>query len=92
MIYGKTNPEFQICSKTYDGNPLNVGNSNCIGFWAGRKEDVDVAYAEALAAGGTSVSEPANQDSHLYRCLIQDLDGNHLKIMFWLDNSEKPTG
>ncbi len=59
VIYGKTSPEFQISSKTHDGEVLAVGNSNCVGFWAGRQQDVDEA---------------------------------HVKIMFWLDDPEKPTG
>jgi predicted lactoylglutathione lyase len=92
VIYGKTNPEFQISTKTHDKRALTVGNSNCVGFWAGRREDVDAVFAEAIKAGGTSVSGPTNQGNHMYHCVIRDLDGNFLKIMFWLDNPEKPTG
>ena len=92
IIYGKTNPEFFISTKTADKKPLNVGNAMTVGFWASSAAEVDKVYALALGAGGQSIEKPHQESEFLYTCYIQDLDGNRLEIMKWTDNPKKPMG
>jgi predicted lactoylglutathione lyase len=92
IIYGKTNPEFFISSKSITNEPVQTGNASYVGFWADSIETVDAVYKEALACGGTSLQAPGFEDRHLYTCFIKDLDGNSLEIMKWFDDPDKPTG
>lgn len=92
VVYGKTNPEFFIGTKTHDNKSVRIGNGSTVGFWTNSKEEVDAVYQEALAAGGSSIREPGFQGHQLYTCFVQDLDGNVLEIMKWFDDKEKPTG
>lgn len=92
IVYGKTNPEFFINTKSYDKNPLQIGNASSVGFWANSTEIVDAVYKEVLAYGGTSLQAPGFEDRHLYTCYAKDLDGNTLEIMKWFDDPAQPTG
>lgn len=92
IIYGKTNPEFFISSKTLDKKSLSVGNAMTVGFWATSASEVDKVYALAIEAGGKSIEKPHQVSEFLYQCNFQDLDGNKLEVMKWTDNPNKPTG
>lgn len=92
VVYGKTNPEFFIGTKTYDNKPVRAGNGNTVGFWTNSKEEVDIIHQEVLAAGGSSLRAPAFEGPHLYTCYVRDLDGNVLEIMKWFDDPNRPTG
>ena len=92
VIYGKTNPEFFISTKTSDKKSLSIGNAMTVGFWATSAAEVDKVYALAIEAGGKSVEKPHQASEFLYTCYVQDLDGNNLEIMKWTDNPNKPTG
>jgi len=92
VVFGKTNPEFFIGTKTHDNKSIRIGNGNTVGFWTNSKEEVDVIHQEAIAAGGSSLRSPSFEGKHLYTCYIRDLDGNVLEIMKWFDDPDKPTG
>lgn len=92
VIYGKTNPEFFISTKTSDKKSLSIGNAVTVGFWAASAAEVDKVYALALEAGGQSIEKPHQSSEFLYTCYVQDLDGNRLEIMKWTDNPKKPMG
>lgn len=92
IIYGKTNPEFFISTKTSDKKALTVGNATTIGFWAASSAEVDRVYALAIEAGGKSIEKPRQVSEFLYACNFQDLDGNVIEVMKWTDNPNKPTG
>lgn len=92
VVYGKTNPEFFIGTKTHDGKPVQLGNGFYVGFWASSTEEVDAIYRQAIEAGGSSIRAPGLDGSHLYTSYIRDPDGNALEIMKWFDDPNKPTG
>jgi catechol 2,3-dioxygenase-like lactoylglutathione lyase family enzyme len=55
-----------------------------VGFVADNEDEVSSAYAAAIAAGGTSESEPAIREyfgPSYYAANIADFDGNHLEIV-----------
>lgn len=92
IVYGKTNPEFFISTKSGDNNPLQISNAAVVGFWAVSKEMVDAVYKEVIACGGAGLQAPGFEDRHLYTCYVKDLDGNTLEIMKWFDDPSRPTG
>ena len=49
------------------------------------REDVDLLYSKALAAGGTKASDPQDH-GFMYVQSFYDLDGHHWEL-FWMDQS-----
>jgi len=92
IVYGITNPELFVGTRSNDGSALEVGNSHLIGFFTKLDERVDACYAAALEHGGTGLVAPHRQSRHIYQCKFKDPDGNAIQILHWTDDPENPTG
>ena len=56
-----------------------------VGFVAASKEEVNAAYAEAMAAGATEIHPPGPQlhyDPRYYAAQVRDLDGYTLEFVY----------
>ena len=81
QFYGsKASPSMIAISKPYDEQPATVGNGSMFGLPAASKEDVDAAYAAAIAAGGTCDGAPGQRLPTFYGAYFRDPDGNKICV------------
>ena len=79
QFYGsKETPGMIAVSKPYDEKPATAGNGTMFGLPAATKEQVDAAYAAAIAAGATCDGAPGQRMPTFYGAYFRDLDGNKL--------------
>jgi catechol 2,3-dioxygenase-like lactoylglutathione lyase family enzyme len=70
--------------KPFNGQPANCGNGWMVAFAVRSRADVDLAYAAALAAGGTDEGAPGprpNFAADYYGAYVRDPDGNKLHFV-----------
>ncbi len=88
--YGlETDCQFWVVSPI-DRNPATVGNGTHIALLAATREQVDAAYAAAMANGGSDEGPPGlrpHYHEHYYGAYFRDLDGNKLQVV-----CHKPAG
>jgi catechol 2,3-dioxygenase-like lactoylglutathione lyase family enzyme len=81
QFYGsKDTPGMIAVSKPYDEKPATVGNGSMFGLPAATKEQVDAAYAAAIAAGGACDGPPGQRMPTFYGAYFRDLDGNKVCV------------
>jgi catechol 2,3-dioxygenase-like lactoylglutathione lyase family enzyme len=81
QFYGsKETPGMLAVSKPYDEKPATAGNGTMFGLPAATKEQVDAAYAAALAAGGTCDGAPGQCMPTFYGAYFRDPDGNKVCV------------
>jgi catechol 2,3-dioxygenase-like lactoylglutathione lyase family enzyme len=81
QFYGSpTTPGMIAVSKPYDEQPASVGNGTMFGLGAASNDQVDAAYAAALAAGGTDDGAPGARMPTFYAGYFRDLDGNKVCV------------
>ena len=81
QFYGsKGTPAMIAVSKPYDEKPATVGNGSMFGLPAASKEQVDAAYAAAMAAGGTDDGAPGQRLPTFYGAYFRDPDGNKICV------------
>jgi len=81
QFYGsKETPGMIAISKPYDEQPATAGNGSMFGLPAATKEQVDQAYAAAIAAGGVCDGAPGQRMPTFYGAYVRDLDGNKVCI------------
>jgi catechol 2,3-dioxygenase-like lactoylglutathione lyase family enzyme len=81
QFYGsKETPGMLAVSKPYDEKPATAGNGTMFGLPAATKEQVDAAYAAALAAGGTCDGAPGQRMPTFYGAYFRDPDGNKVCV------------
>ena len=72
-------------AQPFDGQPATAGNGIMPAFRAGSKDEVDAAYAEGLASGGTEEGAPGYRDAYeddFYVAYLRDPLGNKVAIFF----------
>ena len=69
-------------TRPFDGNVATVGNGVMGALQAKSKEQVDQAYAKAMALGATDEGEPGPRGEGFYAGYFRDLDGNKLNVFF----------
>jgi len=81
QFYGcKDTPGMIAISKPYDEKPATAGNGTMFGLPAATKEQVDAAYAAAIAAGAACEGEPGQRMPTFYGAYFRDLDGNKVCV------------
>jgi catechol 2,3-dioxygenase-like lactoylglutathione lyase family enzyme len=81
QFYGASGtPGMIAISKPYDENPASVGNGSMFGLPATSTEQVDAAYAAAMAAGATCDGPPGQRLPTFYGAYFRDLDGNKICV------------
>jgi len=81
QFYGsKDTPGMIAVSKPYDEKPATAGNGTMFGLPAATKEQVDAAYAAAIAAGATCDGAPGQRMPTFYGAYFRDLDGNKVCV------------
>jgi catechol 2,3-dioxygenase-like lactoylglutathione lyase family enzyme len=81
QFYGcKDTPGMIAISKPYDEKPATAGNGTMFGLPAATKQDVDAAYAAAIAAGATCDGAPGQRMPTFYGAYFRDLDGNKVCV------------
>ena len=81
QFYGcKDTPGMIAVSKPYDEQPATAGNGTMFGLPAATKEQVDAAYAAAIAAGAACEGEPGQRMPTFYGAYFRDLDGNKVCV------------
>jgi catechol 2,3-dioxygenase-like lactoylglutathione lyase family enzyme len=81
QFYGsKSTPAMIAISKPYDEKPATVGNGSMFGLPAESKEQVDAAYAAAMAAGGADDGPPGQRLPTFYGAYFRDPDGNKVCV------------
>jgi len=68
----------------YDGRPHEAGNGQMSALLAASRDDVDRAYAVALANGGTPEGAPGlrpEYHAHYYGAYFRDTEGNKLCVV-----------
>ncbi|TAJ71882.1 MAG: VOC family protein [Phenylobacterium sp.] len=81
QFYGsKDTPGMIAVSKPYDEKPATVGNGSMFGLPAASKEQVDAAYAAAMAAGGVCDGAPGQRLPTFYGAYFRDPDGNKVCV------------
>jgi catechol 2,3-dioxygenase-like lactoylglutathione lyase family enzyme len=81
QFYGSsTTPGMIAVSKPYDEKPATVGNGSMFGLPAASKEQVDEAYAAAMAAGGVCDGPPGQRLPTFYGAYFRDPDGNKVCV------------
>ncbi len=82
--YGKESDcQFWVVSPI-DRNPATVGNGTHIALLAATRDQVDAAYAAAMAAGGSDEGAPGlrpHYHENYYGAYFRDLDGNKLQVV-----------
>ena len=67
----------------FDGQPQAAGNGQMVAFLARSRQQVDEAYAMALAHGATSEGAPGlrpEYHAHYYGAYFRDTEGNKLCV------------
>lgn len=81
QFYGSSaTPGMIAVSKPYDEKPATVGNGSMFGLPAASKEQVDEAYAAAMAAGGVCDGPPGQRLPTFYGAYVRDPDGNKVCV------------
>jgi len=81
QFYGsKDTPGMIAVSKPYDEKPATAGNGSMFGLPAASKEQVDEAYAAAMAAGGVCDGPPGQRLPTFYGAYFRDPDGNKVCV------------
>ncbi|MGH6911775.1 MAG: VOC family protein [Phenylobacterium sp.] len=81
QFYGcKDTPGMIAISKPYDEKPATAGNGTMFGLPAATKEQVDAAYAAAIAAGAACDGPPGQRMPTFYGAYVRDLDGNKVCV------------
>ena len=81
QFYGSAaTPGMIAISKPYDEQPATAGNGTMFGLPAASKEDVDAAYAAAMAAGGVCDGAPGQRLPTFYGAYFRDPDGNKVCV------------
>ncbi|MGH6964577.1 MAG: VOC family protein [Phenylobacterium sp.] len=81
QFYGcKDTPGMIAISKPYDEKPATAGNGTMFGLPAATKEQVDAAYAAAIAAGAACDGPPGQRMPTFYGAYFRDLDGNKVCV------------
>lgn len=81
QFYGSSaTPGMIAVSKPYDEKPATVGNGSMFGLPAASKEQVDEAYAAAMAAGGVCDGPPGQRLPTFYGAYFRDPDGNKVCV------------
>lgn len=81
QFYGSSaTPGMIAVSKPYDEQPATVGNGSMFGLPAASKEQVDEAYAAAMAAGGVCDGPPGQRLPTFYGAYFRDPDGNKVCV------------
>ena len=81
QFYGsKETPGMIAVSKPYDEKPATAGNGTMFGLPAADKQQVDAAYAAAIAAGATCEGAPGQRMPTFYGAYVRDLDGNKVCV------------
>jgi lactoylglutathione lyase len=73
-----------LIGKPFDGMPHQPGNGQMTAFLANNREAVDMAYAMALANGGSSEGPPGLRPEYhqnYYGAYFRDPDGNKLCVV-----------
>jgi len=68
----------------FDGQPAAAGNGSMVAFRAQRWQQVDAAYAAALAHGGRCEGPPGlrpQYDPDFYAAYVRDVDGNKVALV-----------
>ena len=73
-------PGMLAISKPYDEKAASVGNGTMFGLGAASNDQVDAAYAAAIAAGGTDDGAPGARMPTFYAAYFRDLDGNKVCV------------
>lgn len=82
--YGEADSDQVWIMMPFDGNPATVGNGTHIAFLAKRRDQVDAAYAAALAHGGTDEGAPGvrpQYHANYYGAYMRDPDGNKIQAV-----------
>lgn len=81
QFYGsKAVPGMLAISKPYDEKPASAGNGSMFGLPAETTEQVDAAYAAAMAAGAKDEGAPGQRMPTFYGAYFRDLDGNKICV------------
>lgn len=81
QFYGSSaTPGMIAVSKPYDEKPATAGNGSMFGLPAASKEQVDEAYAAAIAAGGVCDGPPGQRLPTFYGAYFRDPDGNKVCV------------
>lgn len=81
QFYGSSaTPGMIAVSKPYDEQPATAGNGSMFGLPAASKEQVDEAYAAAMAAGGVCDGAPGQRLPTFYGAYFRDPDGNKVCV------------
>ncbi len=81
QFYGSSaTPGMIAVSKPYDEQPATAGNGTMFGLPAASKEQVDEAYAAAMAAGGVCDGPPGQRLPIFYGAYFRDPDGNKVCV------------
>jgi catechol 2,3-dioxygenase-like lactoylglutathione lyase family enzyme len=77
----------------FNGAPATPGNGTMIALHAQSKQQVDAAYAAAVAQGGQCEGAPGPRpDYHprMYAAYFRDLDGNKLAVVYFEPVRDEP--
>ncbi len=77
---GGGSPGMIAVSKPYDEQPATAGNGSMFGLPATSTEQVDAAYAAAIAAGGVCDGPPGQRLPTFYGAYFRDPDGNKVCV------------
>ena len=81
QLYGSAAARGMLAiSKPYDERAASVGNGTMFGLGAASNNQVDAAYAAAIAAGGTDDGAPGARMPTFYAAYFRDLDGNKVCV------------
>lgn len=76
----------------FNGEPAAAGNGSMVAFRAASAKQVDQAYAEGLAAGGTDEGPPGERPHYgpgYYGAYLRDPDGNKVHIVYRGDQAAR---
>ncbi len=79
----------------FDAQAHAPGNGQMVAFLAERREQVDAAYAAALAHGGTSEGKPGlrpDYHAHYYGAYFRDPEGNKVCVACHLPQGDAAQG
>ena len=77
---GGGGPGMLAVCKPYDEKPATAGNGAMFGLAAASREQVDAAYAAAIAAGAADEGAPGPRTDNFYGAYFRDPDGNKICV------------
>ncbi|MFF7710668.1 VOC family protein [Pseudomonas sp. NPDC007930] len=85
QLPGQRLPQFFV-QLPFNGQPASAGNGTQVSFLAASREQVDAAWAAALAAGGVDEGAPGVRPRYAadyYGAYCRDPEGNKLCVVCW---------